>query len=207
MRFRRAMFQAICTLSICTAMIMLTRERAHFQVDQGAHFGAVVFLILISWLVAGISRRNPRRFVSPVLSTFVGFGCLFVGKIWVSSNVATTVMAEQQKLKTLSQATILYAEDHSETLPPAKVWMDAISTRVTEEDFTLGKHLIPPSDGYRVAMNSNLSSKSLSKIDSLDNSFVYFLSYKSERNANDAFDSITEIRLGVTLSESFTRVP
>jgi hypothetical protein len=207
LRFRRATFQAIFTLSICTAMIMLSQQHASLRVHQGAHFGAVVFLILISWLVAGISQRNPRRFVAPLLTTFVGLGCLLVGKIWLSSNVATTTMAEQQKLKTLSQATMLYAGDHSETLPPAKVWMDAISTRVTEEDFMLGKHQIPPRDGYRVAMNSNLSSKSLSKIDSLDNSFVYFLSYKSERNANDAFDSITEIRQGVTLSESFTRVP
>ncbi len=116
-------------------------------------------------------------------------------------------MAQYKKLKSLSGATVLYASDHSESLPPANVWMDSISNRVTEEDVSLGKNLMPAQDGYHVAMNSNLSQKSLEKLESPDDSILYFLSIKSKRNANDALHSITELRRGVNLSGNIKRVP
>lgn len=107
---------------------------------------------------------------------------------------------QTQRLKSLARATELYAEDHSEKLPLANVWMDSISDRVKEADFNLGTTLVPPISGYHVAMNSDLSGKSLAELDSKNKYCLFFISYKSERNANDALHSITEDRQGISVS-------
>jgi hypothetical protein len=89
---------------------------------------------------------------------------------------------------------MLYAEDHSDVLPPANYWMDSISNRVTDEDFMLGKHLFPPLAGHHVAMNSDLSSKAMTNIESHEDTILFFVSYKQERNASDPISSIVENR-------------
>ncbi|CAN1507121.1 hypothetical protein MCEMSE15_00672 [Fimbriimonadaceae bacterium] len=206
-RIRRATFYVLFTLSICAGMIMVTQDYASLRIGVEVHTAAIFFLAILPWLVFGASRRFPRSLEGPFLATLIGFGCLILGKVFLSSNAANNSTAQLRKLKTLSQATLVYASDHSETLPPANVWMDSISNRVTEEDFTLGKNLMPAQDGYHVAMNSNLSQKSLAKLESPDDSILYFLSIKSKRNANDAFHSTTEMRRGVNLSGNIQRVP
>jgi hypothetical protein len=59
--------------------------------------------------------------------------------------------------------------------------------------------MMPAQDGYHVAMNSNLSQKSVENLESPDDSILYFLSFKSKRNANDALHSVTEFRRGVNV--------
>ncbi len=189
-RIRRATFYVLFMLSTCAGMIMTTRDYASLRVGADVHAASILFLAILPWLVFGASRRFPRSLEGPFLTTLIGFGCLILGKVFLSSNAANNSTAQLRKLKTLSQATLVYASDHSETLPPANVWMDSISNLVTEEDFTLGKNLMPAQDGYHVAMNSNLSQKSIDKIESPDDSILYFLSHKSKRNANDALHSI-----------------
>lgn len=105
-----------------------------------------------------------------------------------------------QRFKTLAQAAQIYAGDHSDNLPLANVWMDSLSDRVKEADFNLGTTFLPPLPGYHVAMNSDLSGKSLAELESKNKYCLFFISYKSERNANDALDSITEDQQGVTVS-------
>ena len=181
-------------LTIAAAMVMITRDRAFFRVSETLHFDAIIFLAVISWLIAGMLYRGPSGLIAPALISTVALGCLVVGPIWISANAASSMTARVAKLKTLHQATMLYAEDHSEMLPPANYWMDSISNRVTEEDFTLGKHLFPPLTGYHVAMNLDLSSKALTNIESHDDVILFFVSYKQERNASDPLSSIVENR-------------
>jgi len=199
-RIRRATFYILFTLSICAGMIMVTQDYASLRVGVEVYTAAIFFLAILPWLVFGASRRFSKGLHGPFLATLIGFGCLILGKVFLSSNAANNSTVQLRKLKTLSQATLVYASDHSETLPPANVWMDSISNRVTEEDFTLGKNLMPAQDGYHVAMNSNLSQKSIDKIESRDDSILYFLSHKSNRNANDALHSILDKRLCASVS-------
>jgi len=206
-RIRRATFYVLFTLSIGAGMIMVTRDYASLRVGVEVHSASIFFLAILPWLVFGASRRFSKGLHGPFLATLIGFGCLILGRVFLSANAAKNGMAQYKKLKSLSEATVLYASDHSESLPPANVWMDSIANRVTEEDFILGKNLMPAQDGYHVAMNSNLSQRSLDKIESPDDSILYFLSFKSKRNANDAFHSITETRRGVNVTGYVTRVP
>jgi len=206
-RIRRATFYVLFTLSICAGMIMITRDYASLRVGVEVHSAAICFLAFLPWLVFGASRRVTKGLHGPFLATLIAFGCLILGRVFLSANAAKNTGAQYKKLKSLSEATVLYASDHSETLPLANVWMDSISNRVTEEDLSLGKNLMPAQDGYHVAMNSDLGEKSLDKIESPDDSILYFLSFKSKRNANDAFHSITELRRGVNLSGNIKRVP
>lgn len=185
---------------------MITRDYASLRVGVEVHAASILFLAILPWLVVGASWRVTKGLHGPFLATLIGFGCLILGRVFLSANAAKNAGAQYKKLKSLSEATVLYASDHSDTLPPANVWMDSISNRVTEEDLSLGKNLMPAQDGYHVAMNSDLSQKSLEKLESPDDSILYFLSFKSERNANDAFHSITEMRRGVNLLGSVRRV-
>lgn len=206
-RIRRATFYVVFTLSICAGMVMITRDYGSLRVGADVHAASILFLAILPWLVFGASRRFSKGLQGPFLTTLIGFGCLICGKIFLSLNAANNSTVQFKKLKTLSHATAMYASDHSETLPPANVWMDSIANCVTEEDFSLGKNLMPAQDGYHVAMNSNLSQKSLEKLESPDDSILYFLSIKSKRNANDALHSITELRRGVNISGNIKRVP
>ncbi len=206
-RIRRATFYVLYMLSTCAGMIMITRDYASLRVGVEVHAASILFLAILPWLVVGASWRVTKGLHGPFLATLIGFGCLIVGRVFLSANAAKNAGAQYKKLKSLSEASVLYAGDHSEALPPANVWMDSISNRVTEEDLSLGKNLMPAQDGYHVAMNSDLSQKSLEKLESPDDSILYFLSFKSERNANDAFHSITEMRRGVNLLGSVRRVP
>lgn len=206
-RIRRATFYVLFMLSTCAGMIMITRDYASRIIGVEVHSAAIFFLAILPWLVFGASRRVTKGLHGPFLATLIAFGCLILGRVFLSANAANNSGAQYKKLKSLSEATVLYASDHSEALPLVNVWMDSISNRVTEEDLSLGKNLMPAQDGYHVAMNSDLSEKSLDKIESPDDSILYFLSFKSERNANDAFHSITEMRRGVNLLGSVRRVP
>jgi hypothetical protein len=111
-RIRRATFYVLFMLSTCAGMIMTTRDRAFFRVSETLHFDAIIFLVLISWIVAGMSYRGPRKIIAPALISTVGLGCLIIGPIWISANAASTMTARVVKLKTLHQATMLYAGDH-----------------------------------------------------------------------------------------------
>jgi|GEM_PF-3142105 len=206
-RIRRTTFYVLFMLSTCAGMIMITRDYASLRVGVEVHAASILFLAILPWLVVGASWRVTKGLHGPFLATLIAFGCLILGRVFLSANAAKNAGAQYKKLKSLSEATVLYASDHSDTLPPANVWMDSISNRVTEEDLSLGKNLMPAQDGYHVAMNSDLSQKSLEKLESPDDSILYFLSFKSERNANDAFHSITEMRRGVNLLGSVRRVP
>ena len=205
-RIRRATFYVLFTLSICAGMVMITRDYASLRVGVEVHTAAIFFLAILPWLVFGASRRFPRSLEGPFLTTLIGFGCLILGRVFLSANAAKNSTAQFRKLKTLSQATLVYASDHSESLPPANVWMDSISNRVTEEDFILGKNLLPAQDGYHVAMNSDFSSKSINKIEEPDDRILYFTSYKADRNANDALHSRMERTVCAKVSGSVMRL-
>jgi len=198
-RIRRATFYVLFMLSICAGMVMITRDYAFLRVGVEVHSASIFFLAILPWLVFGASRRFPRSLEGPFLTTLIAFGCLICGKVFLSANAAATRVVQMKKLRTLAQATIMYASDHSEKLPPANVWMDSIANRVTEEDLSFGKNMIPAQDGYHVAMNSNLSQKSVENLESPDDSILYFLSFKSKRNANDPLHSVTDFRRGVNV--------
>jgi hypothetical protein len=194
-------------LSICAGMVMITRDYASLRVGADVHAASLFFLGILPWLVFGASRRFSKGLHGPFLTTFIGIGFLVLGKIFLSANTAANRVVQIKKLRTLSQATIMYASDHSEKLPPANVWMDSIANRVTEEDLSLGKNMIPAQDGYHVAMNTNLSQKSLEKLESPDDSILYFLSFKSKRNANDPLHSVTDFRRGVNVLGDIEYIP
>jgi len=187
-------------LSMCAGMILLTREYALFRISILQYLAANFFLIVISWLIAGPLRRNSMGVQAAMFLMCFGSICSSVSRVWRSTDVESTGKMQIQKLKSLALATELYAGDHSEKLPLANVWMDSISNRVKEADFNLGTTFLPPKPGYHVAMNSDLSGKSLAELESKNKYCMFFVSYKSERNANDALDSITEEQQGVTIS-------
>lgn len=179
---------------------MITREYVLFRVESEVHWVAVIFLAVLPWQVLAMFRRRSMLLEGPLLTLIVGIGCLLFANYWIPVKHATNRSEQLSQLKTLSRATLEYASDHSEALPIANVWMDSISNRVTEADFLLGKYLEPPQQGYHVAMNSDLSKKELSNVESPDQSILYFVSHKSKRNSNDALHSIIEDRRAVSVS-------
>lgn len=181
-------------------MILLTREYALFKLGAGPCVAAIYFLVAVSWLVAGTLHRKSNAVQVAIFMMNFGFVCFSLGRDWRSTEAEKMGKIQTQRLKSLARATELYAEDHSEKLPLANVWMDSLSNRVTEADFNLGTTLVPPLPGYHVAMNSDISGKSLAELDSKSRFCLFFISHKSERNANDALHSITEDRLGVSIS-------
>lgn len=188
------------TLTMCAGMMLLTGEYISFRIGATPYLYALSFLTAISGLIAGtLPRKSMPVSVALLLMNF-GSICNSIGRVWRSMDLKSAGKIQTQRLKSLARATELYAEDHSEKLPLANVWMDSISDRVKEADFNLGTTLVPPISGYHVAMNSDLSGKSLAELDSKNKYCLFFISYKSERNANDALHSITEDRQGISVS-------
>jgi hypothetical protein len=181
-------------------MILLTREYAFFKLGAGPCLAAIYFLVALSWLAAGTLHRKTNAVQVAIFMMNFGFVCFALGRDWRSTEAENMGKIQTKRLKSLSRATELYAEDHSEKLQLANVWMDSLSDRVKEADFNLGTTLVPPMPGYHVAMNSDLSGKSLAELESKSRFCLFFISHKSERNANDALHSITEDRLGVSIS-------
>ncbi|CAN1507156.1 hypothetical protein MCEMSE15_00673 [Fimbriimonadaceae bacterium] len=206
LRNRKYFLNNYFSLIICIGMVMITRDYASLRVEPEVHAAAVTFLAALPWLVLLMFRRRRNLLEGPLLTTIVWIGCLVLGKVWLSVNASATQSDQRSKLKTLSRATLEYASDHSETLPIANVWMDAISDRVTERDFTLGKNIFPQRDGYHVAMNSDFSSKATSKINRPEDRILYFISHKADRNANDALHSRIENTVCAKVSGSVTKL-
>ncbi len=204
LRIRRAVFYLLFILSIWGGMIMVNRDYVSFQVGEEAHSGAILFLALISWFPIGMTRRRKAHFEGAALTTLFGLGCLLLGKVTLASKSASINSSQFDKFRAISRATFEYANDHSDTLPIANVWMDSISNRVTEEDLTLGKNIVPPQDGYHVAMNSDFGSKTISKIDQPEDRILFFISHKADRNANDALHSRIENTVCAKVSGSVT---
>ncbi len=185
---------------MCAGLILLNREYVLFRLGILPYLAANFFLVAIALLIAGTLPRKTKAVYVAIFVMQFGSICNSVSRVWRSMDSERTGKLQIQRLKTLAQATQLYAADHSEKLPLASVWMDSLSDRVKEADFNLGTTFLPPKPGYHVAMNSDLSSKSLAEIESKNKYCLFFISYKSERNANDALDSITEEQQGVTIS-------
>jgi hypothetical protein len=204
LRNRKYYLNNYLSLIICIGMVMITRDYASLRVEPEVHAAAVTFLAALPWFVILMFRRRRNLIEGPLLTTVVWIGCLVLGNVWLSVNAAATQSDQRSKLKTLSRATLEYASDHSETLPIATVWMDAISDRVTERDFTLGKNIFPQRDGYHVAMNSDFGSEVVTKIEHPDERILFFLSHKAERNANDALHSRIENTVCAKVSGSVT---
>jgi hypothetical protein len=204
LRNRKYCLNNYFSLIICIGMVMITRDYASLRVEPEVHSAAVTFLAVLPWLVCLMFRRRRNLIEGPLLATVVWIGCLVLGRLWLSVNAAATESDQRSKLKTLSRAALEYASDHSETLPIANVWMDAISDRVTERDFTLGKNIFPQRDGYHVAMNSDFGSKVVTKIERPDDRILYFISHKADRNANDALHSRIENTVCANVSGSVT---
>ncbi len=185
---------------MCAGLILLTSEYVSFRLEATPYLYAIFFLTVISYLIAGtLPRKSMPVYVALFLMNF-GSICNSIGRVWRSMDVKSAGKMQLKRLKTLAQATQLYAADHSEKLPLASIWMDSLSDRVKEADFNLGTTFLPPKPGYHVAMNSDLSGKSLAELESKNKYCLFFISYKSKRNANDALDSIIEDQQGVTIS-------
>jgi len=204
LRIQRTTFYLLFLLSIWAAMIVITLDLVSFRVSVEAHSGTVLFLILIPWFAAGMSRRRKTQNEGATLTTLIGLGCLVGGPVFSQAKSSAITEVQFEKLRAISRATFEYSSDHSETLPPANVWMDSISDRVSEADFTLGKNIVPPQDGYHVAMNSDFGSNVISKIDRPDDCILYFISHKADRNANDALHSRIENTVCAKVSGSVT---
>lgn len=204
LRIRRNTFYLLYLLSIWAAMILITRDFVSFRVSVEAHSGTVLFLILIPWFAVGMSRRRKTQCEGATLTTLIGLGCLIGGPVIAQARASAIEEVQFEKLRAISRATFEYASDHSETLPPANGWMDSIANRVSEEDFTLGKNLVPPQQDYHVAMNSDFGSKTISKIDQPEDRILYFISHKADRNANDALHSRIENTVCAKVSGSVT---
>ena len=187
-------------LGVLAAMILITREYISFGVSENIFAASILFLIVSMSLVATSLRGVAKSVEFAIFACCFGSGCLTVGRLMMSTNVKKIGNIQIQRLKTLAQATELYAGDNSEKLPLASVWMDSLSNRVTEADFNLGTTFLPPKPGYHVAMNSDLNGKSLAELDSKNKYCLFFISYKTERNANDALHSIREDRQGISVS-------
>ncbi len=199
-RHRKSTYLILFALTLVAGIILLTREYALFKLGAGPCVAAIYFLVALSWLAAGTLHRKTNAVQVAIFMMNFGFVCFALGRDWRSTEADKMGKIQTQRLKSLARATELYAEDHSEKLPLANVWMDSISDRVKEADFNLGTTLVPPIPGYHVAMNSDLSGKSLAGLESKNRFCLFFISHKSERNANDALHSITEDRLGVSIS-------
>ena len=200
LRLRRSTRVVLFTLTMCAGMILLTREYVLFRLGILPYLAANFFLVAIAWLIAGTLPRKTKAVYVAIFLMQLGSICNSVSRVWRSMDSERTGKLQIQRLKTLAQATQLYAADHSEKLPLASIWMDSLSDRVKEADFNLGTTFLPPLPGYHVAMNSDLSGKSLAELESKNKYCLFFISYKSERNANDALNSITEEQQGVTIS-------
>lgn len=188
------------SLTMCAGMMFLTGEYISFRIGATPYLYALFFLTAISGLIAGtLPRKSMPVSVALLLMNF-GSICNSISRVWRSMDLKSAGKIQTQRFKSLARATELYAEDHSEKLPLANVWMDSISDWVKEADFNLGTTLVPPIPGYHVAMNSDLSGKSLAGLESKNRFCLFFISHKSERNANDALHSIIEGRLGVSIS-------
>ncbi len=185
-------------------MVVITLDLVSFRVSVEAHSGTVLFLILIPWFAAGMSRRRKTQYEGATLTTLIGLGCLVGGPVTVQARASAITTSQFDKVRAISRATFEYASDHAENLPPANIWMDSISNRVSEEDFTLGKNLVPPQQGYHVAMNSDFGSKSISKIDRPEDRILFFISHKADRNAKDALHSRIENTVCAKVSGSVT---
>lgn len=185
-------------------MIVITLNLVSFRVSVEAHSGTVLFLILIPWFAVGMSRRRKTQYEGATLTTLIGLGCLVGGPVFLQAKESAIKSSQFDKFRAISRATFEYASDHSETLPPANAWMDSISNRVSKEDFTLGKNIVPPQPGYHVAMNSDFGSKSINKIERPDDRILYFISHKADRNANDALHSRIENTACAKVSGSVT---
>jgi hypothetical protein len=201
---RRTTFYLLFLLSIWAAMIVITLDLVSFRVSVEAHSGTILFLILIPWFAVGMSRRRKIQDEGATLTTLIGLGCLVGGPVFLQAKASTIKSSQFDKLRAISRATFEYASDHSDTLPIANVWMDSISDRVSEEDFTLGKNIVPPQQGYHVAMNSDFSSTAINKIERPDERILYFISHKADRNANDALHSRIENTVCAKVSGSVT---
>ena len=204
LRIRRTTFYLLFLLSIWAAMVVITLDLVSFRVSVEAHSGTVLFLILIPWFAAGMSRRRKTQYEGATLTTLIGLGCLVGGPVTVQARASAITTSQFDKVRAISRATFEYASDHAENLPPANIWMDSISNRVSEEDFTLGKNLVPPQQGYHVAMNSDFGSKSISKIDRPEDRILFFISHKADRNAKDALHSRIENTVCAKVSGSVT---
>ncbi len=204
LRIRRTTFYLLFLLSIWAAVILITLDLVSFRVSVEAHSGTILFLILIPWFAVGMSRRRKTQCEGATLTTLIGLGCLIGGPVFSQARASAIKEVQFEKLRAISRATFEYASDHSETLPIANVWMDSISDRVSEADFTLGKNIVPPQDGYHFAMNSDFSSKAISKIERPDDRILYFISHKADRNANDALHSRIEKTVCAKVSGSVT---
>ena len=142
----------------------------------------------------------PKRGMSgwAIVGIVLGGGCLllFVGGAILAvtfgrPNEKVQQMVCLSNVKQMGVASLMYAQDHDNKLPPSAQWMNKIRPYAWEGLYHCptaapGSNLIDPSRPYGYAMDSRTSGKSLTKMKTPENVVVLYDSTNTARNATDA---------------------